>query len=908
MAQVYEYANSRDKHSGLCTERYLRACSSILSPSLAALKLTLKPKILGAVSMGCFKVPPYLVLTSKGIYESEEETSTPVTMMSLSGCDSTCDSSYDLDLNDTESRGQLSWPDSMLRMHAFCERVGYPVLLKGDQNGCGAYYSWSALAHKLTAWQADQEKDLSGDTSSSASSLPCRGEKERMGRSRANLFLQKHIPGAEKTIAFGAIQGELTGAVTMTKYIHTRAGKVWAGTLSAVSDDTMQRLEQLVEQTEWTGGGEIEFIETETNEWYVIDFNPRLPAWIMATCYAGCNLPADLLAHAVSKQNGTSDLFFRSGDYSRVSGQFTRSVIELPQCHYAVHRQSQELCSRAAFSKRAGGSGSTTHTRSLVRLVAKTVAATVAANGLEADSDDSSSLEGASPGGLDAPSLPVTDKTTPSSSVEGIVESTYISEWISRICRTASAVIKDAAAADTLNSFRTPHYILNRSSVLDSLQNHKQFVAEARDMAGLATSLNLCMCVSVKTQPHRSVLKLALEAGYLAECISLAEVYTALDVGFSMHSIILTGPGKFWVGRSHRHIPRGPMTLRAIFADSLADLRTIVTRVCDPEDDLCTTMVGVRFMPICGPRSRFGLDCSDPAVLLAAAHLIRLLPENIRLGVHFHYASSGPGSGLPLWRGLVKGMATLARHFGELCSRSVRVVDIGGGWSPSFIEQPRAKEEVASLLRHIYCEFIVAKVMPEAIPLTIQFEPGKSISERAGGILCRVLCVREIPCHVSVETLDSTDTNACKWECMDKQGTLSLVRRAVIVDACLGDVSSPHIHPVMWLPAARNTSSQQQATPVNEHKFMDTSGIDSNCSGWVVLSAGLDQIWGRSCMEFDVFTSQRGDLTAAAGIKLPKHLQEGDFLLLAATGAYDMSMQYDFGDGKERACSFVDQE
>ena len=57
-------------------------------------------------------------------------------------------------------------------------------------------------------------------------------------------------------------------------------------------------------------------------------------------------------------------------------------------------------------------------------------------------------------------------------------------------------------------------------------------------------------------------------------------------------------------------------------------------------------------------------------------------------------------------------------------------------------------------------------------------------------------------------------------------------------------------------------------------------------SGWRPLNEGADMILGRICMEHDIVRQS---------VLLPPDLREGDFLRVRGTGAYDMSMRYDFG-------------
>ena len=79
---------------------------------------------------------------------------------------------------------------------------------------------------------------------------------------------------------------------------------------------------------------------------------------------------------------------------------------------------------------------------------------------------------------------------------------------------------------------------------------------------------------SIKTNPDERLIRLALENGFYAECISLAEAHKAIEVGFRADQLILNGPGKWW--------PQGMMPkarMHAVFCDSVADLDRCVSAI-----------------------------------------------------------------------------------------------------------------------------------------------------------------------------------------------------------------------------------------------------------------------------------------------------------------------------------------
>ena len=51
----------------------------------------------------------------------------------------------------------------------------------------------------------------------------------------------------------------------------------------------------------WRGGMELELIRTTDNKYYIIEINPRIPAWVYLAVGAGQNLPEALLKLALGE-------------------------------------------------------------------------------------------------------------------------------------------------------------------------------------------------------------------------------------------------------------------------------------------------------------------------------------------------------------------------------------------------------------------------------------------------------------------------------------------------------------------------------------------------------------------------------------------------------------------------------
>ncbi len=103
------------------------------------------------------------------------------------------------------------------------------------------------------------------------------------------ILIQKFIHGSEVNVCgVGDGKGTTIGAVPMRKLYITDKGKAWAGvTLS--NKKLLKITQKLVKSTCWYGAFELEFIRTNDEEYYLIEINPRFPAWCYLPVGAGQN-------------------------------------------------------------------------------------------------------------------------------------------------------------------------------------------------------------------------------------------------------------------------------------------------------------------------------------------------------------------------------------------------------------------------------------------------------------------------------------------------------------------------------------------------------------------------------------------------------------------------------------------
>jgi carbamoyl-phosphate synthase large subunit len=113
------------------------------------------------------------------------------------------------------------------------------------------------------------------------------------------IIIQQYIKGVEvNVVALGDGEGKTIGAVPMRKQYITDKGKAWAGI--TLDDDRMLKLtKHIIKNTKWRGGMELELIRDDKDEFYLIEINPRLPAWVYLAVGAGQNLPEALIKLAL---------------------------------------------------------------------------------------------------------------------------------------------------------------------------------------------------------------------------------------------------------------------------------------------------------------------------------------------------------------------------------------------------------------------------------------------------------------------------------------------------------------------------------------------------------------------------------------------------------------------------------
>jgi diaminopimelate decarboxylase len=343
-------------------------------------------------------------------------------------------------------------------LHAFCRAHNWRVWLKGPYYDAARTPTWdsfvAARAALTKVWSTQR------------------------------LFLQAHVGGYEESVMLAAYEGELLGCVSMRKRDVTAEGKTWAGDVSEVDPEFEKPLRRIVRELNWTGGGELEMVRDPAGQLWLLEMNPRFPAWVHGATIAGRNLPALLIEGATGASARKSEA---------QASEFTRVVLEVPvRADYPLPPLPEPFAGAVGHSMKHP-SGLTSLAERLHKQNPELVE--IVAEGGEA-------AEG-------KPDVP-------------------------------ESFLADIASYD-LAQMQTPDFLYLGETAGGLF---RRAADRARRLS--TNEVQVASGYSIKTNPDERLIRLALDNGFFAEAISLLEVHKALEVGFRPDQVILNGPGKWW--------------------------------------------------------------------------------------------------------------------------------------------------------------------------------------------------------------------------------------------------------------------------------------------------------------------------------------------------------------------------
>lgn len=116
------------------------------------------------------------------------------------------------------------------------------------------------------------------------------------------IIVQEFISGTEINVAaLGDGEGNALSVIPMRKLYITDKGKAWSG-ITIDDSSFIELARKFIKATKWRGGCELEIMQSEDGKPYIMEVNPRFPAWIYLTAAAGQNQPASLVKMALGQK------------------------------------------------------------------------------------------------------------------------------------------------------------------------------------------------------------------------------------------------------------------------------------------------------------------------------------------------------------------------------------------------------------------------------------------------------------------------------------------------------------------------------------------------------------------------------------------------------------------------------
>lgn len=115
------------------------------------------------------------------------------------------------------------------------------------------------------------------------------------------IVVQQFVRGTElNVIGLGDGKGNTMAAVAMRKQYITDKGKAWAG-ITIMDPELIKYTQHFISSTNWRGAFELEIMKSEDGKYYLMEINPRIPAWVYLAIATGQNIPEMLVNLALEK-------------------------------------------------------------------------------------------------------------------------------------------------------------------------------------------------------------------------------------------------------------------------------------------------------------------------------------------------------------------------------------------------------------------------------------------------------------------------------------------------------------------------------------------------------------------------------------------------------------------------------
>lgn len=192
---------------------------------------------------------------------------------------------------------------SLDQLHEAVEELGLPVMVKGSfYKAYAAYTSAQAVGHfhsLVAEW-----------------GYP--------------VIVQSIVSGEElNVIGVGDGDGGSLGTVAIKKISVTSLGKIWTG-VTIKHRAMLEAANRFIRELKWRGSFELECI-VKGDDVYLIEINPRFPAWVYFATGVGVNLPARLVRHALGVDQPPAPEYEAGKLFVRYSYELVTDMVKFQQ-------------------------------------------------------------------------------------------------------------------------------------------------------------------------------------------------------------------------------------------------------------------------------------------------------------------------------------------------------------------------------------------------------------------------------------------------------------------------------------------------------------------------------------------------------------------------------------------------
>lgn len=143
------------------------------------------------------------------------------------------------------------------------------------------------------------------------------------------VILQQYVDGTDyNLIGCSGRNGINLGMLCMKKLLTTQSGKTWSA-VTIRNDAMLEAGRKFTESIGWEGGYELEFRITPDERIYLLEINPRFPAWIYLATAAGMNLPDRYVRHLCHGEVDFPEEYEVGRLLVRYTGEVVKSIADL---------------------------------------------------------------------------------------------------------------------------------------------------------------------------------------------------------------------------------------------------------------------------------------------------------------------------------------------------------------------------------------------------------------------------------------------------------------------------------------------------------------------------------------------------------------------------------------------------